>query len=363
MIGRGFSPSPRWILAVLVVTAGLALRTAAEPLPGPEPDPFPIEGVLFLPGDGTLYAPVEDLAAALSLEVREERKGSVLFVQDRKVPAEERRALPDGTQLVRLRFLTQLGESRVAVTWDREREMARAEHDGLGVWIRRGRRSVLEGITFAGQGQVLYAPVHELAQALGLPESGESGHRAPTNFPWKPSPEQSRFLADGTELVALGAARDGSLVLDWRADEDVAHLRRGEWEAWVQRSEKRVVINVKAQRMRAWQGERLVLDTNISSGRRGMETPRGAFAAGPLKAPLLISRKYNNARMPWSVQVRGDILIHGFSSVPRRAASHGCIRVPLTGRNPARWFYQWVSVGTPILITGDWPDAGDTAEA
>src|SRR5262249_17421555 len=67
------------------------------------------------------------------------------------------------------------------------------------------------------------------------------------------------------------------------------------------------------------------------------------------------SHKYNDAEMPWSVQVRGSVMIHGSHSVPRRAASHGCIRVPLTGQNPARWIYDWIDLGTPIVIADRWP--------
>jgi lipoprotein-anchoring transpeptidase ErfK/SrfK len=58
--------------------------------------------------------------------------------------------------------------------------------------------------------------------------------------------------------------------------------------------------------------------------------------------------------MPWSVQVNGNYFIHGFTSVPDRPASHGCIRLPLTGDNPAKRFFDWVAPGTPIEITGDW---------
>jgi lipoprotein-anchoring transpeptidase ErfK/SrfK len=54
--------------------------------------------------------------------------------------------------------------------------------------------------------------------------------------------------------------------------------------------------------------------------------------------------------MPWSVQINGHIFIHGFSSVPAYPASHGCIRVPLTGPNPARCFYEWIHRGTPVAV-------------
>ena len=68
------------------------------------------------------------------------------------------------------------------------------------------------------------------------------------------------------------------------------------------------------------------------------------------------SRLYDNAPMPFSVQFHGNYFIHGFSEVPAWPASHGCIRVPMDGENPAQKFYDWVEVGTPIKVTGDWAD-------
>lgn len=113
---------------------------------------------------------------------------------------------------------------------------------------------------------------------------------------------------------------------------------------------KRVEINLTEQKLRAYEGNRLVMQTHISSGRGGA-TPTGSFTAGPYKAQNHYSSLYHGAHMPWSVQVNGHIFIHGFSSVPNYPASHGCIRVPITGTNPARRFYNWVDVGTPIRIT------------
>ena len=112
---------------------------------------------------------------------------------------------------------------------------------------------------------------------------------------------------------------------------------------------KRVEIDLTKQRLTAYEGNRLVMKTKISSGRTG-NTPRGRFSAGPYKSERHFSSLYHNAPMPWSVQVSGNIFIHGFSVVPNYPASKGCIRVPISGGNPARRFYNWVDVGTPIRI-------------
>jgi len=113
---------------------------------------------------------------------------------------------------------------------------------------------------------------------------------------------------------------------------------------------KRVEIDLSEQRLRAYEGNRVVFRSRISSGRGG-STPTGGYRAGPYKSREHYSSLYDNAPMPWSVQVSGNIFIHGYTVVPDYPASHGCIRLPITGRNSARRFFQWVDVGTPIRIS------------
>lgn len=122
-------------------------------------------------------------------------------------------------------------------------------------------------------------------------------------------------------------------------------FRRG----WASGGPKRVEIDLTNQTLRAYEGNRVVLKSRISSG-RNRATPTGSYTAGPYKAETHFSSLYSNAPMPWSVQVHGNIFIHGFSLVPDYPASHGCIRLPVDGNNPARRFYEWVDVGTPIQI-------------
>ncbi len=117
--------------------------------------------------------------------------------------------------------------------------------------------------------------------------------------------------------------------------------------------EKRVVVDKTQQILFAYEGERIVIQSRVSTGRAGWRTPSGEFNAG-IKERMHYSRLFNNAPMPWSVQVNGHYFIHGFSYVPDFPASHGCVRLPTDGDNPAKRFYEWVEPGTPVTITGDW---------
>ena len=125
------------------------------------------------------------------------------------------------------------------------------------------------------------------------------------------------------------------------------------WAAPTCAAEKRVEVDKARQILHAYEGDRLVFQTNISTGRHDGATPNGLFFAG-CKLRMHHSTLYHNAPMPFSVQVNGNIFIHGFTEVPSHPASHGCIRMPLTGENPAKWFFDWVEPGTPIEVTGHW---------
>jgi lipoprotein-anchoring transpeptidase ErfK/SrfK len=221
--------------------------------------------------------------------------------------------------------------------------------------------TVVDGVAFARQPHTLYAPVRAVARSLDMPIRWDRESGAVYLDSRVVPEERLRALVDGTRLIQLRALEEWDVPVRWVAEKQMAHLAHEGNDVWVRRGEKRVAISLDAQHMRAWQGDLLVLDTRVSTGRASQPTPTGSYTAGPLKRRLLISRKYGNARMPWSVQIYGDYVIHGFRSVPPRAASHGCVRVPLTGQNPAKWFYQWVEVGTPILIRDGWPASEPTA--
>lgn len=212
-------------------------------------------------------------------------------------------------------------------------------------------QGVIDGITFAENPSVLYAPLRETAEALGWRVSyfGPGDifvNDAELNF-------NMRSLLDGTTLVQVrDLAKLGAEVL-WDAEAREAVLYATN-EVRVRLGEKRVFISKSDQEIKAWQGDRLVFSSQVSTGRRGHQTPNGDFVAGPYKARMHRSSLYDDAPMPWSVQITGNIFVHGYHTVPNRPDSHGCIRLPVSGANYAKWFYDWVEIGTPVSVTGEW---------
>src|SRR6267378_4146882 len=211
----------------------------------------------------------------------------------------------------------------------------------------------LDGISFADDPHMLFVPIEEIARTLGWEthfdqeEISLNGHLLDV--------AHLRKLTNGTLLVPLDELQRAGATITWSDDGMQALVASDNKNVAIQFANKRVEVDLANQRLRAYQGARLVLDSPISSGREGKKTPPGEFKTGPIKSRMHRSRLYHNAPMPWSVQVHGNIFIHGFRKVPRHPSSHGCIRLPLTGANPAKWFYNWIDLGTPVSIKGHWP--------
>jgi hypothetical protein len=211
------------------------------------------------------------------------------------------------------------------------------------------KSATLEGIVFAAEPGKVFVPVEEAVEELKWNLRQDDDGKV---FELKGLPMRAgslRSLTDGTELVDLELLELAGAPVsapDEQGRFRVGRLFRG---FTVLVSAQRVEVSLAAQTLECWQGGRLVLKTRISSGRRG-STPKGDFRAGPYRAVMHRSSRYQNAPMPWSVQINGHVFIHGFTSVPAYPASHGCIRLPLDEGNPAKFFFEWVLNGTPVRV-------------
>lgn len=214
----------------------------------------------------------------------------------------------------------------------------------------------IDGISFADDRHVLFAPIEEIAPALGWEiQANQESKQISLNGSALDS-ARLREPTNGTVLVPLDELQRAGATISWSDDGMQAFVASGFFKkVAIPFADKHVEVDLANQRLRAYQGARLVLESHISSGREGRKTPPGDFKAGPVKLPMHRSRLYHVAPMPWSVQVHESIFIHGFQKVPRHPASHGCIRLPLAGPNPSKWFYDWIDIGTPISIRGHWP--------
>jgi lipoprotein-anchoring transpeptidase ErfK/SrfK len=137
-----------------------------------------------------------------------------------------------------------------------------------------------------------------------------------------------------------------------------------------------VVISLAKQRAYLMMGDEVVIDSPISSGKRGHGTPTGHFSVMEKDADHRssiygdfvdssgrvvragISAKidsapsgthYVGAPMKWFMRLTGEGVGMHVGILPGYPASHGCIRMPPDG---AKLFYDNVKIGTPVEVTG-----------
>ena len=119
----------------------------------------------------------------------------------------------------------------------------------------------------------------------------------------------------------------------------------------------RIEVNLTRQWLYAYQGNRLVLSTGVSTGRNGWRTPTGHFTIFR-KVPLKTMRgaakgiTWNVPNVPNVMYFReGGFALHGtywhhdFGNGIRH--SHGCINLPL---GAAAKLYAWAPIGTPVWV-------------
>jgi lipoprotein-anchoring transpeptidase ErfK/SrfK len=139
----------------------------------------------------------------------------------------------------------------------------------------------------------------------------------------------------------------------------------------------RVVVSLPKQRAYLMMGDEIVIDSPISSGKRGHTTPSGHFSVTEkdpdhrssiygdfvdrsgrvVRAGISVKidsapsgTHYVGAPMKWFMRLTGEGVGMHVGILPGYPASHGCIRMPPDG---AKLFYDNVKIGTPVAV-GDY---------
>lgn len=183
-----------------------------------------------------------------------------------------------------------------------------------------------------------------------LPEGAE--HRLSLYAKWRGAPDTSYRLLGSTQFATLPPLpKSWNRDLALRADEAKRLTRAKKTEG------KYIDINLSSQVMTLFENG-VALDAHIiSSGKRGMDTPRGEFAVQN-KAPRPWSKQYGLYMPYWqAITPDGKYGIHELPEWPGgykeganhlgTPVSHGCVRL---GVGAAAQVYAWSDIGTPIVI-------------
>lgn len=110
-----------------------------------------------------------------------------------------------------------------------------------------------------------------------------------------------------------------------------------------------IVISLSKQRVAVYQGDKQLVTSRVSSGKRGHATPKGVFSILS-KARWHRSNIYSGAPMPYMQRLTwSGIALHASNSVPHYPASHGCVRLPTSF---ASQLFYFTKTGTHVVITG-----------
>lgn len=208
---------------------------------------------------------------------------------------------------------------------------------------------VLDGVTMSYAPEEVLVPVREVCDAFGLPV--KVNRFGVMRIAGKFINDYHPMTAEGRVFLPARDFKKWDATVTWDKQTRIVKIARKGKELLYRVGPKSVSIDKSTQKLFAKQGERVVMSSKVSTGKYASSTPNGSFRALS-KQRVNYSSLYDNAPMPFSVQVVGTIYIHGYKVVPDRPASHGCIRLPLP--DEAEFFFEWVEVGTPIKIAGTW---------
>lgn len=111
-------------------------------------------------------------------------------------------------------------------------------------------------------------------------------------------------------------------------------------------------VDLGAQVLVAYEGDRPVFATLVSTGREGYETPTGLFRIQSKHVSTTMDdtnagdESYSIEDVPWTMYFEGSYAIHGAFWHDRfgRPRSHGCVNLAPAD---ARWIFQWTEPALP----------------
>ncbi|MDP5339322.1 MAG: L,D-transpeptidase [Nodularia sp. (in: cyanobacteria)] len=113
---------------------------------------------------------------------------------------------------------------------------------------------------------------------------------------------------------------------------------------------RRIEISLSQQRLRAWEGKKLVYSFRVSTGKRSTPTPTGSYRiASKHRVNRMRGRGYNIPDVPYAMYYHGGYAIHGayWHNNFGTPVSHGCTNLPVP---QARQLYNWASTGTLVVV-------------
>lgn len=204
-----------------------------------------------------------------------------------------------------------------------------------------------------------------LASQPSYPFAWVLGNVRPSSYPGGPGDPELSILHRYDRVNIYSAERvDGSLwyLIDsnqWVRQWYVAVVDINSPPAGVAFGEKWIEVDLYEQTLAAYEGDRMVYATLISSGLPQWETRRGLFRIHMKVEMAKMSGQpgkpdyYYLEDVPWTMYFDYEIGLHGAYWHDRFGYrhSHGCVNLPPTA---AQWLYQWTAPHVPEGVNRYW---------
>lgn len=113
--------------------------------------------------------------------------------------------------------------------------------------------------------------------------------------------------------------------------------------------EKWIDVNVTTQTLSAYEGDKLVFTTKVSTGVRRYPTVLGRFRIRTkLRSQTMVGPGYYLPNVPYVMYFYAGYAIHGtyWHNDFGRPRSHGCVNLSIPD---AKWLYEWAPIGTLVV--------------
>jgi len=114
--------------------------------------------------------------------------------------------------------------------------------------------------------------------------------------------------------------------------------------------ERRIVIDLSEQTLTAYQGDVVVLQSVVSTGKASTPTRTGEFKTyQKLESQEMTGEDYDLPGVPWIMYYDEDRAIHGAYWNPHLgiATTHGCTNMSIP---ESKALYSWAPLGTPVSV-------------
>lgn len=173
-----------------------------------------------------------------------------------------------------------------------------------------------------------------------LREHGEAEYHRPMLL----TDERIERRGGGTYRIA----RDGTIVRE-TAMRIISPVAR---PAQIPETDRWIHVDLSEQTLVAYEGDRAVFATLVSTGREGFATPTGTYriqskhVSTTMDDPDSPTEAYSIEDVPWTMYFEGSYALHAafWHDTFGRVRSHGCVNLAPAD---ARWLFEWTTPGLP----------------